>query len=246
MARLSYIKVVEFQRRGLVHLHVVSGPTAAAGPTEPPPAWLDAARAHAALERPWSPASASPCRASAGAALRRARWGAQHDVRVLVAGERRRRHGHRRLRGQVRHQDGGRDGRGWPIGSARAQLERLELRPHVVAMVRTAWTLGRPQGTRRTCACATTPTPSATPGSSPPRACASRPPSGRCARPGPTTSDGERDDDFDYDGEWRYAGRGYANPEADDPGRVAPRGRLESRRVPKGSQTTSQKGSQTP
>ena len=33
--------------------------------------------------------------------------------------------------------------RGWPIGSARAQIERLGLRPHIVALVRTAWTLGR-------------------------------------------------------------------------------------------------------
>ena len=50
-------------------------------------------------------------------------------------GRRRRRHRHRRLRGQVRHQDGRRHA--WlahPIRSA-AQLERLELRPHIVAMV---------------------------------------------------------------------------------------------------------------
>lgn len=40
--RLSYLKVVEFQRRGLVHLHVVVRGDGPVGPTGPPPPWLDA------------------------------------------------------------------------------------------------------------------------------------------------------------------------------------------------------------
>ena len=40
VVRLSYMKVVEFQRRGLVHLHVVIRADGADGPSEPPPAWL--------------------------------------------------------------------------------------------------------------------------------------------------------------------------------------------------------------
>ena len=83
LARLSYIKVVEFQRRGLVHLHVVA-PGRRGGGTGRAAAAL--AR-HAVLRprpsrRP-SPGPAWPCPRCAGTALRRARWGAQVDVRVL-------------------------------------------------------------------------------------------------------------------------------------------------------------------
>ena len=42
VVRLSYIKVVEFQARGLVHLHVVLRADGGAGPAEAPPEWLDA------------------------------------------------------------------------------------------------------------------------------------------------------------------------------------------------------------
>jgi hypothetical protein len=38
--RLSYMKVVEFQRRGLVHLHVVIRADGRDGPTEHAPSWL--------------------------------------------------------------------------------------------------------------------------------------------------------------------------------------------------------------
>ena len=39
-ARLSYLKVAEFQRRGLVHFHVLLRGDGPGGPFSPPPAWL--------------------------------------------------------------------------------------------------------------------------------------------------------------------------------------------------------------
>ncbi len=85
----------------------------------------------------------------AGTALRRARWGAQHDVRVLA---------------RQTHDDDATaiaayvakyatktaDGTPWLAHRIRirAQIERLGLRPHIVAMVRTAWALGPAHGPR--------------------------------------------------------------------------------------------------
>ena len=40
VVRLSYIKVVEFQRRGLVHVHLVLRADGRAGSEEAPPPWL--------------------------------------------------------------------------------------------------------------------------------------------------------------------------------------------------------------
>ena len=246
VARLSYIKVVEFQRRGLVHLHVVLRADGGAGPAEPPPPWLDADVLDATPS-----ARPSPSAGVAGAATSRGRRcagpaGAPSTTSgcsspattptpppsppTWPSTPPRRRTARR----------------GWPIRSApAAQIERLGLRPHIVDHGADGLDARGPQRARRTCACATTPTPSATAGSSPPRACASRPPSRRCAGPGPTTSDGDGDDDFDYDGEWRYAGRGYGDPEADE---LAADASLEAspagpRRVPR---TCPKIGSQAP
>jgi hypothetical protein len=47
--RLSYVKAAEFQRRGLVHLHVVLRADGDEGPETPPPAWVTPERMVAAL-----------------------------------------------------------------------------------------------------------------------------------------------------------------------------------------------------
>jgi uncharacterized Zn-finger protein len=47
--RLSYVKAAEFQRRGLVHLHVVLRADGDEGPEAPPPAWVNPERMVAAL-----------------------------------------------------------------------------------------------------------------------------------------------------------------------------------------------------
>ena len=78
---------------------------------------------------------------------------------------------------------------GWPIRSARPEVARLDLRPRVAAMVRTAWSLGLRKDLRHLRLRAP-PTPSATAGSSRRRACASRPRWPRCAGPEPPTSQG--------------------------------------------------------
>ena len=105
LARLSYIKVVEFQRRGLVHLHVVVRADGAAGPAEPPPPWLGSA----VLARAVEGAVANSVVAVPGvpnSALRRARWGTSGRHPGPRSGPGGRLGRRRRLRGQVRHQDG--------------------------------------------------------------------------------------------------------------------------------------------
>ena len=82
--RLSYMKVVEFQRRGLVHLHVVVRADGRDGPSETAPALARPRGAHRRPSTtPWpGPTVAVP--AVGGTPLARASWGAEHDVRVLV------------------------------------------------------------------------------------------------------------------------------------------------------------------
>ncbi len=75
--RLSYLRVAEFQRRGLVHLHVMLRADGRGDGTPPPPAWLDA----------------SVLADGAGHTIRRVRWlgalgaslfwGDQFDVAML-------------------------------------------------------------------------------------------------------------------------------------------------------------------
>ena len=91
---------------------------------------------------PWpGPSVAVPARRWHSAA--RAVWGAERDVRVLVPSD----DGDSTAIAAyvAKYATKTADGtRGWPTRSARpAQLERLELRPHIVRLVRTAWALGR-------------------------------------------------------------------------------------------------------
>ncbi len=105
------------------------------------------------------------------------------------------------------------DGTAWlahPIRSA-AQIERLELRPHVVDLVRTAWRLGSRKelahlglrahahalgygGQFSSKSTRFSTTFSAL----------------RAARV--AFARGGDDEEIDYDGEWRFSGRGYADP----------------------------------
>ena len=133
-------------------------------------------------------ADVADARVDRAIALRGPAGAAQLDVRALEPSGPDDADGHRRLRGQVRHQDGGRHGLagpsdplGRPDRAPRAAAPRRRPGAHGLAPRRRA-------GSSPICACGPTPTPSATAGSSPPRACASRPRSRRCARPGPTTS----------------------------------------------------------
>lgn len=68
--RLSYVKVVEFQRRGLAHVHAVVRGDGPGGPGSPPPAWLDEKALSAAIERAPNgpPSHPAPVAGSAGGA----------------------------------------------------------------------------------------------------------------------------------------------------------------------------------
>jgi hypothetical protein len=243
VARLSYIKVVEFQARGLVHLHVVLRADGGAGPTEPPPPWIDAAVLSDAIAKVVADVGV-PVPRLEGTALRRARWGAQHDVRVLVADEEA---DSTAIAAYVaKYATKTADGTPWLAHriQTRAYIEHLTLRPHIVAMVKTAWTLGG----RRELAALRLRDHAHTLGYTGQFSSKSVRFSTTFGALRRARSDYIHDEsavDFDYDGEWRYAGRGYSNPEADTLASTLLEARLEvSKRVPMGSRSTSPKGSQ--
>lgn len=230
-ARISYVKVVEFQRRGLVHLHVVLRADGADGPDEGPPGWLDTAL----LERCVRDAirtSDVPVPETPGTELQRARWGSEIDVRVLDPS---REHDSSGVAAYVaKYATKTADGAGWlthPIRS-RGQLERSGLRPHLAQLVRTAWELGH----RRELRTLALRTHAHTLGyrgqfSSKSRLYSTTFSALRGARA--AYIEERRDETFDYDGEWRFAGRGYDSPEATELARTLHQAaRSVPRRVP--------------
>jgi hypothetical protein len=86
-ARISYAKVAEYQRRGVVHFHAIIRLDGPDGPTTSPPAWATSAQLAAAivralrLSRVTTPAALSlPARTLA--------WGAENDIRpITTSGE---------------------------------------------------------------------------------------------------------------------------------------------------------------
>jgi hypothetical protein len=213
VARLSFIKVVEFQHRGLVHLHVVLRADGPGGPSEPPPSWLDVDALEAAARGAVSSAHVS-VPSVAGGTLTRARWGTQIDVRRLEAGDSA---DAIAIAAYVaKYATKTADGSPWLAHRIRsaAEIEHLELRPHVVKLVRTAWTLG---GHREIADLSL-------------RAHAHALGYGgqfssKSVRYSTTFKAlraarvlyvrGGDEDPSDFDGEWRFAGRGYAHAEAD-------------------------------
>jgi hypothetical protein len=235
VARLSYMKVVEFQRRGLVHLHVVLRADGPDGPGDPPPPWLGAAPLARSIEAAVASTAVVVTR-TAGTTLTRAAWGTQVDVRVLEPGDP---DDADTIAAYVaKYATKTADGTTWlahPIRSA-AQIEHLMLRPHVVGLVRTAWRLGgrrelahlglrshahalgyAGQFSSKSVRFSTTFT-------------ALRDARARFAR----GDESDDTDEFDFDGEWRFAGRGYEHPEADLVARTLHEvGRGTARGVPK-------------
>jgi hypothetical protein len=82
-ARLSFAKVAEFQRRGLVHFHVVVRLDGPDGPNDPPPAELDHAALSTAVRRAAEVAVLHTTRPD-GSPLT-IRWGKQLDLRPVTA-----------------------------------------------------------------------------------------------------------------------------------------------------------------
>lgn len=209
-ARLSYLKVVEFQRRGLVHLHVVLRADGAEGPADAPPVWLGASTLSAAVREAAAGAGVAMSK-TPGLDVDRARWGTQIDVRVLEATEP---DDAVAIAAYVaKYATKTADGTAWlahPIRSA-AQIERLELRPHIVELVRTAWRLG----SRRELVHLGLRAHAHALGysgqfSSKSARFSTTFQALRAARVAFAGGDG--DDEFDYDGEWRFSGRGYSDP----------------------------------
>jgi hypothetical protein len=82
--RLSYVKAAEFQRRGLVHLHVVLRADGNEGPEASPPTWLSTGALISAL-RHVVPEVTTSVPGVAGALPGRIHWGAQMVATELLA-----------------------------------------------------------------------------------------------------------------------------------------------------------------
>lgn len=140
--RLAFVRVAEFQRRGVVHLHVVVRADGAAGPDSPPPAWLSpellvpaVRQAVAAVAVPF------PVRLGERIALM-ARWGSLVDVSVMTGADASR----RAARYIAKYLQKATDAAGVLDRRLRAgdveQLAARGLSAHETALVRTAWRLG--------------------------------------------------------------------------------------------------------
>jgi hypothetical protein len=234
--RLSYMKVVEFQRRGLVHLHLVVRADGAEGPSEPPPAWLGVDALTAAVSAGVARASvALPASSAVELVAARAGWGGELDIRPLVADDP---SDATAIAAYVaKYATKTADGTPWlahPIRSA-AHLERLQLRSHMVRLVRTGWRLSTDPELRslrlRTHAHTLGYTGQF---SSKSRRYSTTFGALRAARLEHVQRASDAQPDFD--GEWRYLGRGYDDPVAY---RVAERlveaAPARSGRFPKGS-----------
>lgn len=83
--RVSFAKVAEYQRRGLVHFHTVIRLDGPEGGTEPPPAWAD----HDLLVRavPSAVRRVVVRTPESGLGVRDLRWGDQLDVRPILLDE---------------------------------------------------------------------------------------------------------------------------------------------------------------
>ncbi|MEU8269920.1 replication initiator [Sphaerisporangium sp. NPDC049002] len=82
--RVSFAKVAEYQRRGLVHFHAVIRLDGPDGAGEPPPDWADVRLLVAAI-----PAAASGVELDtpeSGLGVRRLGWGDQLDIRPIILG----------------------------------------------------------------------------------------------------------------------------------------------------------------
>jgi hypothetical protein len=142
--RLSFAKVIEYQRRGMVHLHVVARLDGPGEQISPPEAPFGAELLAGAILRA-AQAARVPYPNGAGRAGE-TRWGSQLDVRVLGGDG----HSPGAAAGYLaKYAVKSADPSGLLDHRLRAgDLERLDtlLSPHLARMVRTAWELGaRPE-----------------------------------------------------------------------------------------------------
>jgi hypothetical protein len=140
--RLAFVRVAEFQRRGVVHLHVVVRADGPDGPHSQPPRWLSAELLGFAVRHATAAVSV-PFPVTLGQRIApRARWGELLDVSVISG-----RHASRRAaRYCAKYLQKATDTAGVLDRRMRAgdiaMLESRGLSPHERALVATAWRLG--------------------------------------------------------------------------------------------------------
>ncbi|GAA3755876.1 plasmid replication initiator protein [Spinactinospora alkalitolerans] len=156
LLKVSYVKVAEFQKRGLVHLHVVlrldgvdAGDRSA---VVAPPAWASAGLLAEAVEQAVDAVSfALP---SPDGVLRAAHWGAQRDITDVSAGgpvaDSRRIGAYLAKYATKTASDAAGPGASAALARRFRRLHRDHLRrkvgPHLARMVETAWDLGARRG----------------------------------------------------------------------------------------------------
>ena len=82
--RVSYAKVAEYQRRGVVHFHAIIRLDGPAGPADAPPAWATLALLTAAIDQAARAVSVTTP-AAPGLPARTLAWGRQLDIRPVTA-----------------------------------------------------------------------------------------------------------------------------------------------------------------
>ncbi len=82
--RVSFAKVAEYQRRGVVHFHAIIRLDGPAGPTAEPPAWTTFALLPAAIAQAARTVAVS-IPAASGLPARTLAWGTQHDTRPITS-----------------------------------------------------------------------------------------------------------------------------------------------------------------
>jgi hypothetical protein len=137
--RLSYVKVIEFQKRGSVHVHALVRLDALGDEHGPPPQRFTAGFLTVALESATKRVSA-PCVRSVDGQERRVRWGQELDVAVITADDLGRRRAAAYL---AKYSTKSTEDQGMLDHRLRAGVpESLEIPRHLRALVETAWLLG--------------------------------------------------------------------------------------------------------
>jgi hypothetical protein len=148
-ARLSYAKVAEYQRRGLVHFHAVIRLDGPDGPADPPPAGLDLTALQAAITTVAHAVALTTHRPDGSALV--LGWGTQLDLREVTAAARAQIEDDAgeitdaALAGYIAKYatkgTGAHEGADRPIHDI-ALIEHLRLSDHHRRMIITAWELG--------------------------------------------------------------------------------------------------------
>jgi hypothetical protein len=143
--RLSYSKVAEYQRRGLVHFHAVARIDGPAGPTDPPPFWATTELLDHAVRQ--AAASALTVARPDGTPMP-VHWGAQLDIRPVTGDDVETDDGaisEGKLAGYVAKYatkgTGKTEAADRPIRSE-AHIGVLDINPHHRRLIETCWQLG--------------------------------------------------------------------------------------------------------